>query len=152
MKLTESGALLGAVKLNPSELRPPQSAHGQMQALQTLPAQIGSWDASDFCFRAGPHMKRTFADIMLGMLEFSLTWEIKSLNFLIDEDLLPVLNLLPIAVQVMGAAVEVHGASCAPATLRITPEALRGMRALMKAKSPILHLAADQAPPSPLGQ
>ena len=152
MKLTEAGTLLGAVKLNPSELRPPQSAHGQMQALQTLPAQIGSWDASDFCFRAGPHMKRTFADIMLGMLEFALTWEIKSLNFLIDEDLLPVLNLLPIAVQVMGAAVEVQGTSCAPATLRITPEALRGMRALMKAKSPILHLAADQAPPSPLEQ
>lgn len=144
MRLLDDGALLGAVKLNPSEFRAQGSPHSLGHAMQALPSGAEIWDVSHFCLRDTPEKKRVLSDMMLGLLEFSLTWGIKQLNFLIDEDLQPAVHLLPLAISFIGDPVNVDGDPFVPATLRVSQETLHALRTLTNVDSPTLHLSTNQ--------
>ena len=150
MRLDDIGSLLGAVKLNPSEFRPAGATPDEIRAMQALPIAGDSWDVYDICFRKTPEIKQTFFKMMLGILEFSLTWGIKSLNFLLDEDLQLALLLLPLAADAIDDPIELNGTNYTPIAIRVSGDAVRAVRALTKTKSPQLLMATDTDTSPPL--
>jgi|GEM_PF-5101716 len=152
MKLTPEGALRAAVCLNPSEFRATPTSHVFGPAMQHLPSGVDYWDTSHFCFRETPDKQSVAFSLMMGVVEFALTWGINHINFLVEEDLQLAIKLLPFQVEFVSDPVEISGLSLVPSTIRVSQEALQELRTFTGMESPTLHLPEDSASPSTEGR
>lgn len=151
MKLTPEGTLRGAVCLNPSEFRADPASHVFGHAMEILPSGADYWDASHFCFRETPDKQSVAFSLMMGVMEFALTWGINHINFLVEEDMQLAIKLLPFQVAFVSDPVDISGLSLVPSTIRVSQEALQELRAFTGMESPTLHLPVEGTPPSPEG-
>ncbi|MEQ9520371.1 MAG: hypothetical protein RLN89_13130 [Parvibaculum sp.] len=140
MRICDKGSLSAALRLSPSEFRGARSVQPDDLGLAGLPAGPDIWDAGKVCLDDQPDKQGALTDLALGTLEFALTWSIKQICFLLDQDLSDAARYLPLHMEFAGAPVNFYGETFTPTVLQISPDSVRSLRDLLPDTRPRLHL------------
>ena len=140
MRIHPSGDLSAAIRLSPSEFRPHSPVQPYDLGFASLPIGPKIWDAGQVCLRAHPDKWMALADMALGTLEFALTWGIKQICFLLDEESCQATRYLPSGVEFAGRPFVFLGETFMPTIISASAASLQSLRELVPDDGPRLLL------------